>query len=699
VAKPNGRLSILHGKWFAAFGSILSATLILAGCSSSKGSSPGPTATLTANPATITAGQTSMLIFTSTNANQGSIDNGVGPVGVNSQVPVAPTTTTIYTYTATGPGGTATAQATITVNPPPPVPTVTISVSPSVVNDGQSAVLTWASTNATLVVIYANGVSLQAVQPVGGGSAPVSPTATTIYTAVASGNGQQTTSSPVTVDVPISFDGMAQDSTNLGSTDIDPNGAVGTKQFMEYVNTEYQAYDKVTQQPVWSTPQQIGTPFLSPLNTADISNCDGHLLNGVPSGIQLDAVINFDRLASRWVIAGKADFANSYFLCIAVSNTDDLSSPTLGWYAYAFPMDVGNDSANHFYFPDWLKLGTWTDSYYATLDLEDLSNGHAEVGVTICALDRASMLAGIATVPALCITPAIQLDYSGTYLAHSLIPADIDGTIAPPAGRDEFMLSIENPAITGATGNPTTSTTINLWDFQPVNWSATTPALVLKALTTPTVATYTPGCYDFGDTPVETNCVPEPASGGVPQHIDSVGDRLMPRFAYRNFLSTTGYESFLVSHSVQTNLNTTQNPLQTGVLWYELRDNGSGTPSVNQFGLISPDEATFRFLPSIAQDKNGNAAVGYSVSSVFTDPGINFSYWNLATASTPTEVAILSGTAEEVTPTPGFGQWGSYSSMTVDPKDDCTFWYVNEYWPNNTAWSTRIINFQIPGCQ
>jgi hypothetical protein len=117
VAKPKGRLSILRGKWFAAFGAILGATLILAGCSSSKGSAPGPTATLTANPATITAGQTSMLIFTSTNANQGSIDNGVGPVGVNSQVPVTPTTTTIYTYTATGPGGTATAQATITVNP------------------------------------------------------------------------------------------------------------------------------------------------------------------------------------------------------------------------------------------------------------------------------------------------------------------------------------------------------------------------------------------------------------------------------------------------------------------------------------------------------------------------------------------------------------------------------------------------------
>jgi hypothetical protein len=664
---------------------------------------PVPTATLSASPATITAGQgSSTLTFTSTNATTGSIDNGVGPVGINSHVSVTPALTTTYTYTATGQGGSATAQATVTVTPAGPAPTVTFSASPTAILAGQSSTLTWTSANATSVVIEPAPGAVQL-----NGSGPVSPPAgTTTYTLTATGDGQQTTATATVTASPInSFDGMAQDATNLGSTDIDPNGAIGTKQFMEYVNTEYQAFDKVTFAPVWSAPQPIGTPWVSPLNTANnqsLPDCDGALVNGLPSGIQLDTVINFDRLASRWVIAAKATFSNVYYFCIAVSNTDDLTSSTLGWYAYVFTLDLGQNGGKP-YFPDWPKLGTWTDSYYATMDLEDVSNSYAEVGVAVCAFNRASMLAGATQVqsplsPSLCVIYQTPLDpTSGTYLAHSLIPADVDGATPPPAGRDEFMVSIENPVVSeGAAG---TSSTINLWDFQQVDWTATTPSLVRNALTTPAVTTYIPGCYYFGFSPAQTNCVPEPTAGGIGQHIDSVGDRLMPRFAYRNFLSTSGYESFLVSHTVQTGLNVAQNPLQTGVRWYELRDSGSGTPSIFQEGTINPDNFLFRFLPSIAQDKNGNAAVGYSVSDSLTNPGINFSYWNLATATAPTEVTVIEGAAEEVTSGNGYGQWGSYSSMTVDPVDDCTFWYVNEYWPTDTAWATRIANFQIPGCQ
>lgn len=143
--------------------------------------------------------------------------------------------------------------------------------------------------------------------------------------------------------------------------------------------------------------------------------------------------------------------------------------------------------------------------------------------------------------------------------------------------------------------------------------------------------------------------------------------------------------------------------MQTGIRWYELRDNGSATPTVNQYGTINPDTSLFRFLPSIAQDHMGNAAAGYSVSNTSTDPGIDFSYWSLNSNSPSTEVTILSGTGgEEITST-GYGEWGTYSSMTVDPTDDCTFWYVNEYWvptgQTTSAWSTNIASFQLPACQ
>jgi hypothetical protein len=277
------------------------------------------------------------------------------------------------------------------------------------------------------------------------------------------------------------------------------------------------------------------------------------------------------------------------------------------------------------------------------------------------------------------------------------------------------MVSIQNPSLADNM-SAMTSNTFNLWDFH-VDW--TTPAnTTFTLLTPPTVASFTPGCYLFvSGLPAITNCATEPSYQGVGQTIDSVGDRLMPRFDYRNF---GGYESFLVSHTIQTGPGgNLPNALQTGVRWYELRadvngssaacDSGTVTlstsPVVCQTGTINPDALLFRFLPSIAQDKVGNAAVGYSYSNSFTNPGIAFSNWDLGTLDSPaSELSILDGPAQEVTTappykTPGRGQWGSYSSMTVDPSDDCTFWYVNEYWPTTTNWATRIANFKVPTCQ
>jgi hypothetical protein len=174
-------------------------------------------------------------------------------------------------------------------------------------------------------------------------------------------------------------------------------------------------------------------------------------------------------------------------------------------------------------------------------------------------------------------------------------------------------------------------------------------------------------------------------------HIDSVGDRFMPRFAYRNFGS---YESFLASHAIQVG---TGNSKQTGVRWYELR--GSGSPIVFQDGTVNPDASLYRFMPSIAQDNSANVAVGYSVSSGSTHPGIRASWWSLKTLTAPTEVTLFNGSGDEE----NAPQWGDYSSMTVDPVDGCTFWYVNEYFAQNQTgkpynWDTRISTFKTPAC-
>jgi hypothetical protein len=470
------------------------------------------------------------------------------------------------------------------------------------------------------------------------------------------------------------FEGI--DASQLASPqfDVDPNGAVGTKQFMEWTNAYFQAYDKTTFAPVWSTPQEASSPWAN----KGITSCNA---------IVLDGMVLFDRLASRWVIAAHTSQSNNYNYCVAVSSTDDLTSPSLTWYTYVFPLNsaLGTNSEGNVYFPDWPKIATWPDGYYVAFDLNDVNVNFREVGFLVCALDRANMLVnGTANAP-ICFRQPNPVTTT-VYLGHSLIPADVEGTTAPPAGRNEFFASIENPVLDGKT---TTSTSFNLWDFH-VDWS--NPANSTLTQSSLVEAPYRPGCYTTAQ-PANTVCVPEPSTSSTKVSIDSVGDRFMPRMSYRNFGS---YESFLVSHTVQVG---TGGSRQTGIRWYELRDAGSGTPSINQDGNISPDDSLYRFVPSIAEDSAGNAAMGYSVSSASSHPGINASYFSLTNSTAPNEIPIYAGSADQE----GTWHWGSYDSMTVDPVDGCTFWYVNEYFASPQTgteinWNTRIANFRLSTC-
>jgi hypothetical protein len=475
---------------------------------------------------------------------------------------------------------------------------------------------------------------------------------------------------PLSAQTVTSFDGIAASQLTKPEYDVDPNGAVGTKQFMQYVNLSYQAYDKVTFAPVWTAPQPVSGPF----SKNGLTSC---------AGISGDGMIIFDRLASRWVIAGHTGAENNYYYCVAISNTDDLTSSSLAWYTYQIALDniLGRNAEGNVYFPDWPKISTWPDAYYVTIDLNDVNSNYAEVGVVACALDRTNMLIGGTPNTAQCFSETSPLS-NGIYLGHSLIPADVDGTTPPPTGRDQFMVSIENPVIDNVT---TTSSTFNLWDFH-VDWA--NPALTTFTQSAVSVAPYTPGCYVV-HSPAQTVCVPEPSTGSTHEYIDSVGDRFMPRFAYRNFGS---YESFLFSHDVQVAASR-----QTGIRWYELR--GPGTPFVYQDGTVSPDSTTYRFVPSIAEDSSGNAAAGYSVSSSTTHPSLSAAWWSLTNPTAPVEFSLYAGAAD----LENTWHWGSYDSMTVDPVDGCTFWYVNEYYPQNQTgseinWHTRIANFKLPGC-
>lgn len=472
-----------------------------------------------------------------------------------------------------------------------------------------------------------------------------------------------------------SFEGIDAGQVPRPNFDVDPNGAVGTKQYMEWTNVYYQAWSKTSPfTKVWTKPQPGATPF----TTNGVTQC---------ANITGDGLVIFDRLASRWIIAAHNAGSTNYYYCIAISNTDDLTSPTLAWFTYAFPLDsaLGTNSSGTQYFPDWPKLATWPDAYYLATDVEDPSHGFAEVGVLVCAFDRANMIIGGTPNTPQCFRTPSTITGDTIFLGHSLQPADVEGTTPPPAGTPELYASIENPVLDNVT---TTSDTFNLWQFH-VDW--TNPANSTFTQSTVPVTAYQPGCY-VPTNAANTICVPEPSTSTTHNFIDSVGDRFMFRLAYRNFGT---YESYLASHAIQVG---TGNGSQTGIRWYELR--GSGVPALNQSGTISPDQSLYRFMPSIAQDQSGNAAIGYATSSSSNHPGMSASWWNLNAQTAPTEITLFNGAADEE----NTYHWGDYSSMTVDPVSGCAFWYVDEYFNTNQTgtgkaiWQTRISNFSVPGC-
>ncbi|MDQ4041898.1 MAG: hypothetical protein M3141_09140, partial [Actinomycetota bacterium] len=356
-----------------------------------------------------------------------------------------------------------------------------------------------------------------------------------------------------------------------------------------------------------------------------------------------DGTVEYDSLADRWVISQFALGGPPYYQCVAVSATAD---PTGAYHRYAF---VYGD------FPDYPKLGVWPDAYYTTFNM--FQGGIA--GVLVCAYERASMLAG-GPASQQCVGP-------GASWGGSLLPADLDGSTPPPAGSPNYLLNLG-------------SSRLNLWRFH-VDWADPSNS----ALSGPTqlpVASFSPACGGG-------SCIPQP---GTTQRLASLGDRPMYRLAYRNF---GGHESLVVNHSVKTG---TFGSGPSGVRWYELRDPG-GTPTVHQQGTYAPD-ALYRWMGSAAMDGAGNLAVGYSVSSDSVKPGLRYAS-RLAADPLGTlgqgEGLIVDGQGVQL---PELARWGDYTSLSVDPVDDCTFWYVGQYLKTDGAWnwSTRIASWSFPEC-
>jgi len=439
---------------------------------------------------------------------------------------------------------------------------------------------------------------------------------------------------------------IGQSEPAFGPTPPDPMGAAGPNHYVQVVNTNIEAWNK------GSGTVAIATKSVGSLWVNYVGTNPG---NGCSSRNDGDPIVRYDQLANRWVIA-QASIPHSSttggpaYECVAVSKTND---PTGAYWLYDFKTTASiNDQS---------KIGVWSDGYYETTNLFNSSGGtFTYAGAQVCAWDRTSMLAGLAAAQQ-CFN--VDTNYFG------LLAATVDGSVPPPAGAPEQILAED----------VNTANTLDSWQFHvdwttPANSTFTGPAAI-------TTQAFTDACSTASD---KTTCIPQ---GGTTAKLESQGGLLMDRLTYRNFGT---HESLLVTKSVTAGAG-------SGIAWWEIRL-PSGTPTIYQQGIYAPSDTNWRWMPSAAMDQAGDIAIGYSISSTTTHPSIawvgRLAGDALGSMGSQTEAITTTGGANSVSAS----RWGDYSSMTVDPSDDCTFWYTNEVYPATDSWTTKVATTKFPGC-
>ena len=360
-----------------------------------------------------------------------------------------------------------------------------------------------------------------------------------------------------------------------------------------------------------------------------------------------DPVVMYDQIANRWVITQFAGTSVPTDECIAVSTTSDATG---SYNRYDFHL-----GSNFFDYP---HLSVWPDAYYMSMNVFNAA-GTAFLGPQPFAFDRAKMLAGL---PATFVSTGV----TGGASENAYLPSDLDGSILPPAGAPASF--VEFPG-TGA---------YRVFHFHV---DFTTPAnSTFTLFSSPAAAGFTTLCA------TTRSCVPQL---GTTNKLDGIGDRLMFRLAYRNF---GDHEALVGNYTVSSGG-------VAGIRWFELRNVTAGPVTVFQQGTYQPD-TTWRWMGSAAMDQQGNLAVGYSASSASIHPEIRYAGRLLTdplNMLTQGETTLFAGAGSQ---TGTLNRWGDYSDLTIDPVDDCTFWYTQEYIPSNGSsnWRTRIGSFKFAGC-
>jgi uncharacterized repeat protein (TIGR01451 family) len=467
---------------------------------------------------------------------------------------------------------------------------------------------------------------------------------------------------PATSRVPtptVSFAGLSNgDNRNLFGRWVvppDTNGDVGPNHYVHMLNLVFGIWDK------------RGTQLVGPLRTRVLWTELGGLCATSSSG---DPIVLYDQLADRWLMSefafNRDPFSGEpkgpFYECIAVSRTSD---PTGQWYLYAFL--VSETKLN-----DYPKLGVWPEGYYMSVN-QFLEVSGSWAGVGVAAFERDRMLEGGAARMIFFDVGAVNANYFG------MLPSDLDGTNLPPGGSPNYFVEWDDSLWLGDGQD-----TLRIWEFW-VDWADPGASTFGLSGYAPNDQVYT-SSVDPNLCGYSRRCIPQP---GTDQRVDALSDRLMHRLAYRRFGS---HEVLVGNHSVDVN-----GANHAGIHWFELRRLG-GAWSLYQDGVHAPDEND-RWMGSLAMDQVGNLALGYSVSSADVYPSVRYA-GRLVDDPPGTlaqgERSLVAGRGSQT----AADRWGDYSMMAVDPVDDCTFWYTQQYYDESGIdWQTRIGAFKFPSCK
>jgi hypothetical protein len=454
--------------------------------------------------------------------------------------------------------------------------------------------------------------------------------------------------------VDLSFDAINATSSGCNCLPPDTNGDVSDHHYIQWVNGGWQAFDKVTGTPDPQTPTpKPGNSFWTGFGGSCETSNDG------------DPIALWDPRAQRWVMS-QFVASSPYAQCVAVSTTSDPFG-TYNRYQFTWPK-----------FGDYPHMGIWTDesgsqsAYLLTTHEFSSAAGGTFQGAALIAMERDKMLAGDPS--------AAMLRFAG-YDAYGVEPVNLVGQLAAPANACPSFVHYDQSNYDGYL----------FWDLC-LNW--TTPASSTISIT-PTHIAGTP-FSPFGG----PGSVPQQQSGKL---LDAFGTHTMYRANARAFPADAPTRvSLVINHSVQADAS------QSAINWvhFNLDDHAAApaqpTPldkTILDQGTYAPDSHN-RWMGGIAIDGSGNIGVGFSKSSATIHPQIEIS------GRTPDDAP---GTLRDETnctdgiangSQTGYSRWGDYASMSVDPVDQCTFYFTTEYYATNSSgsWRTRVCSFKFEGC-